>query len=184
MRQVGDIRVRQGRLADAAIAFSQALQQNEALAARAPQDTDRLFELAQAEFWTGYALSRKGDVQAALLHIGRYLDRARDLERLAPDSAEYALEVGYANTNLGALHTDLGNLADAQTYFAAAEAKMQALLDQDPDNDLLQGELAQVFAWQGITALALGRLSESVAHHAEQEDLLRQLSVARPDDKV
>ena len=183
MRQIGDIRVRQGRLAEAAVAFTQALEQSALLSSRAPLDADRRFELAQAEFWVGYAHQRNGDQSTALGHMERYLQHAQALVRQDSARSDYALEVGYANNNLGVLNIDLDNLAAADSYFAAAESTMRTLHTAQPENTLLTTELAQVVAWQGKTALALGRLVDAISHHREQESLLRELAAEVPDDK-
>ncbi len=182
MRQVGDIRLKQGRSQDAESSFSQALSLNVELARRAPRDQERLYELAQAEFWAGYAQIINDDLPAALPHMRRYLDHATALSVLDPGNSSYELEVAYANVSLGSLSADMAEPRRAGEYFSAAETVVRRLLSSDPGSQLLRTELAQVIAWQATAAFERGDLQTAVQAFDEQSRLLRGLAQEAPDD--
>lgn len=183
MRQIGDVRMRQGRLADAVVSFDQARSLNELLVKRDPEDSGRIFELAQAEFWVGYAELRNNQTESARTHMAAYLRHSETLVRLEPANPDYALEVAFANSNLGTLTRESGDLVEAADYFASAAETLKSLQQDAPDNALYKAQLAQVISWQSTTALQLGNADAALTGFADQEIQLRELAEANPGDR-
>lgn len=179
LRQLGDIRLQQGRSSDAINSFEQALVQNNELVNRSPNDTTRLFELAQAEFWVGYSLFRRAQVGNAIPHFENYLKHSKNLVAL-DEKPEYLLEVAYANSNLGTASRDLNEFSQASGYFDEAELILRGLLDSDPANPTLIDTLAQVLVWRNQIAFDTGDLQRAISGYEQQLKLLAVIDANDP----
>ena len=71
--QIGDVRITQGRLAEAEKPLAQSLALAKTLADRHPDDGQRLYDLAQSHFWVGI----RGLAPAAPRRCARALPRVR-----------------------------------------------------------------------------------------------------------
>ena len=65
LSQIGSIRIDQGKLAEALPPLRESLALATALSQRAPEDTQRTFELGQSLFWVGYAEWLQGNLDVA-----------------------------------------------------------------------------------------------------------------------
>ena len=85
--QIGDVRIRQGRLSQALAPLQESLALAQALADRGPTG-ERLFGLGQSEFWVGYVHWEQGDLAAARPHFEAYRDLSERLTRMDPRSSK------------------------------------------------------------------------------------------------
>ena len=175
LRQVGDIRVQQGRLDEAAASFDQALTLSRALHQRDPQDNDRLFEFSQIEFWLGLVYWRKDDLQGARAHWQQYLNHSETLAARDGMNASYRLEVAFANNNLGTLSSASGDLDQAIGYFTSSEFVVRQLVTEDPENAMLLETHAQVLAWVASAEFESGRLDRVMAGYESQIEIFMHL---------
>lgn len=166
LRQIGEVRLQQGRHEDAQRAFETSLAQLEELAARKPADADVLFERSQAEFWAGAAHYRALSLAPAREYFQRYADTAEALVALAPDNADYRMEQGYALSNLGTLAVDQADLDAAQDAFARSAEIFSALAAEQPDDPELRFESAASESWRA-------RVRESRFEWADAVELRR-----------
>jgi tetratricopeptide (TPR) repeat protein len=178
--QIGDVRIRQGKLAQALEPLQQSLALARALADRNPS-ADRLFGLGQSEFWVGYVDFEQGDLTAARPHFEAYRDLSERLVRMEPQHREYQLELAYAHSNLGSLEQRAGNLAAALASFEKTLAIKRRLVALSPGDLNGRFELAATQDQIGLTLIELGRLAEALPHLAANLELRQGLVRADPD---
>ena len=176
--QIGDVRIAQGRLAEATRPLAQSLALAKVLAARHPDDGRRLFELAQSHFWVGFVEWRQRRLEDALVHFREYLRLAERLVSLDPRRVDWRLELSSANSNIGSVLEEQGRLDEALERFEASLAIETTLVGERPDDTEFLRAAASSHNTVGSVLRALGRLGESLAHHrkelALQEDLVRR----------
>lgn len=100
-RQLGEVSKDQGKLSEALESFTKSRDVLAELYRRQPDDTDRLFELGQAEFWVGYVNFDMGDMVEAERNFTHYLNISNELLALEPSNPEWTMEVSYATGNMG-----------------------------------------------------------------------------------
>jgi serine/threonine-protein kinase len=176
--QLGDVRITQGRLSDAGKPLAQSLTLARMLAHRHPDDGQRLYDLAQSEFWVGFVEWRQRRLDAALVHFREYLRIAGRLVEIDANNADWQLELASANSNIGSVLEEQGDLDGALERFRATQDIELGLLEKRPDDTSLMRAAASSNNTIGAVLRAEGRLDESLAHHraelALQEELVRR----------
>ncbi|HEY7214818.1 MAG TPA: serine/threonine-protein kinase [Thermoanaerobaculia bacterium] len=177
--QIGDVRIRQGKLSQALAPLQQSLVLAQALADRDP-NRERLFGLGQSHFWVGYVQWEQGDLAAARPHFETYRDLSERLVRMDPQRLQYRMELAYAYSNLGSLQRQAADPARALTSFRRSLALKEDLVRRDPANQDWRFELAATHDLIGYTAMELGRLAEARHHFEASLDLRRALVAQEP----
>ena len=178
--QIGNVRITQGRLGDALKPLSQSLALARRLAERNPDDGQRLFDLAQSEFWVGFVEWRQRHLDAALVHFREYLRIATRLVTIDPKNADWRLELGSANSNIGSVLEEQGDLDGALEQFRATAAIENGLLAQRPDDTTLRRSFASSNNALGAVLRAQGKLDESLAYHRTELQLQQELVRREP----
>ena len=142
LSQIGEVRMDQGKLAEALALFQQSLKIAIDVTARNPAVAEWQVALGASHFWVGDALRRQGDLQGALQHWQRYFDISKALAERHPDHPEYQIELSWGYTNLGTLRETQGDLEGALHAFRDNLAINQQLAARDPENVQRQHELA------------------------------------------
>ncbi len=173
LHQIGEVRLRQGETAKAVSAFDESLNLAQALAERAPQSTERWFELGQSNFWVGFAARELGDFDHAERSMKAYLELSERLVERQPEHPEWLLELSYALSNLGTLAQDRGDLVAARHRFQRSLEIKQALARAAPGDLGLRRELAWSYNSLGLAESASG-LGASARRHFERELQLRE----------
>ena len=176
--QIGDVRITQGRLADAEQPLTQSLALARSLADRHPDDGQRLYDLAQSHFWVGFVEWRQRRLDEALVHFREYLRIAQRLVRMDPANTDWQIELASANSNIGSVLEEQGDLDGALERFHAALDVEIALLAKHPDDNTLRRNVAASNNTVGAVLRAKGELADSLEHHraelALQEELVRR----------
>jgi serine/threonine-protein kinase len=159
LHQIGEVRVALGNLPEATEAFREALGLSQSLAARAPGNAERQFELGQSHFWVGYVLWQQRDLAGALVQLRAYLGVSEALVARDPRNRKWMLELAYAHSNIGTMTRELGDTAASQAALRASAGIMETLLAQEPGDDALRLELAHVHAKLGELLASLGDLA-------------------------
>lgn len=137
LRQIGEVRSRQGH-ADAALeAFRESLTLLHRADQREPDNLDVLFQMAQTRFWIGGVHFQRLDYGAAQEEIRQYRDLALRMLELEPLNADHRMEVAFAENNLGALALRTNRPVQAKGHFLQALAIKRELLEKDPENRTL-----------------------------------------------
>lgn len=175
VRQIGEVRFRQGRLAEAQQAFEESRDVAEALYASAPGNTRYLFELGQAEFWVGYAALEQSRMEQTEASFTRYMEYSRQLLSLEPDNPDYQLELSYAYSNLGTVALENRDPQAALGYFRKSLELDETQVAADPENLYLKHQVGNGYSWVGVTLLELGRLEDSRKAYRTAVDKLSEL---------
>jgi serine/threonine protein kinase len=178
LRQLGEVRVDQGKLADGMNAFRESLELANGLAVRDPTNGEWQVGLGASHFWTGYILWRQADPDGALEHFLPYLRITEALVARHPDSLAYRLEQAYALSNIGSVKETKGDLRGALAAFNSTLAIKQDLVRRDSTNPERQLDLAQTHNSIGVVQRKLGNLREAATSH-RSELAIKQSLVAR-----
>lgn len=161
VRQIGEVRFRQGRLAEAQGTFEESRDIAANLYAIEPENSEYLFELGQAEFWVGYAALEQSRLTQTEASFTKYMEYSRQLLDVEPDNKDYQLELSYAYSNLGTVALENRNPQTALDYFQKSVALDEGLVSTDPDNLYLKHQVGNGYSWVGATLLELGRLEDA-----------------------
>ncbi len=178
--QIGDVRIRQGKLPEALPPLEESLALAQALADRDPRSHERLFGLGQSHFWVGYVHWEEGDLAGARPHFATYRAISDRLVSLEPERADYRMELAYAESNLGSVARQAGDLAGALASFRRSLALKQDLVRRDPAKQDWRFELAAAHDLVGQTLMNMGRLDEARPHFDASLALRQELVAQSP----
>ncbi len=147
---------------------------------RDPSNGQRLFDLAQAEYWIGFIALEQGNLDEAGSWFRRYRDSGARLAALDPTNFAWQRELGYGLHNLAVLEDAAGRYAEAERQMLAELELYRSWVAQRPDDRLLRSEMSDVASWLGSLTLRQGRLEVAEAYFLEQNDLLRALVTEDP----
>lgn len=167
---IGQVRLDEGLHAEATAAFQEAHARSRALLVRAPHDGQRLFDLAQAEFWIGSVAFSHNRYEDAGLWFRKYRDSAIALAAMDRANIDWQREVAYADHNLAVLDERLGRYAEAEDAIRREIGLFRQWVQKAPADPGLRAELANATSWLGGLALRQGRLVEAQAMFAEEAD--------------
>ena len=162
--QIGDLRLRQGRLDAASEAFVSSLELAEVSAQRDPQRAERLFELGQSEFWVGHVRWKQGNNIGAIPHFVRYLEISQDLNKRDPEHLDWQLELAYAHSNLGTVFRDMNELERSVEHYRKSLDIRRDLVKADPEDAKYRRRLALAHNALAVVLEDLGRLDEARSH--------------------
>jgi tetratricopeptide (TPR) repeat protein len=175
LRQIGEVRFRQGQLPSASEAFEQSLTIARSLRSQAPDNGEYLFELGQAEFWVGYAAFEQSHLEQAENGMQKYMEYGRELLAMSPNNARYDRELGFAYSNLGTILLERRKSAEALQSFRQGRSIFDQLIAKSPDDLELKHQAANLRSWIAETLLELGRLQESEDAYQKTVNELREL---------
>lgn len=177
---VGEVRLDEGNHDEALAAFREAHARSTQLHEREPGNGQRLFDLAQAEYWIGYVALQQGELATAGDWFRRYSDSARRLAEMDPANFDWQKEKAYGYHNLAVLDERLGRYAEAEEALLAERELYHRWLEERPADRELRFEAANVSSWIGSLAMRQGRLAEAEPFFAEQADAMRRNLVEEP----
>jgi tetratricopeptide (TPR) repeat protein len=178
MRQIGEVRMAQGRLDPAMEAFQSSLSDAELLVRLEPDNNDAQFLLAQTNFWIGYVHLEQGDIERTLLRFQNYLDISKVLVEKEPMNETWLRELGYAYTNLGTVFNLRGESARALEHFQGDQAIGKILVERNPDDLNLRFDLAEATSWVGSALSAVGDLHGALEQFREEVAIKNRLVAA------
>ena len=178
--QIGGVRIAQGNLDGATPPLQESLTLARALAARRPDDGDRVFALAQSHYWVGYVHWKRHDLAAAEREFQAYLAAAHRLVALDASRAEWQREVAYADSNLGSVLEARGDLPAALERFRACLAVERALLARTPSDTDLQSSVASSHNTIGVVLRSSGRFAEALRELGQELEIREALVSAQP----
>lgn len=177
---VGEVRLDEGNHDEALAAFREAHARSTQLHERDPGNGQRLFDLAQAEYWIGYVALQQGDVAEAGTWLRRYRDSALRLAEIDPTNFDWQKEKAYGYHNLAVLDERLGRYAEAERAMLAQRELYRQWLAERPEDPELRFEAANLYSWIGSLAMRQGRLAEGEPFFAEQVDAMRRNVAEQP----
>jgi hypothetical protein len=177
---IGEVRFSEGNHDAALAAFNEAYSRSSALYRRDPADGQRLFDLAQAEYWIGFVALEQGRLDEAGRWFRRYRDSGARLAAMDPDNFAWQRELAYGHHNLAVLEDAAGRYAEAERQMRVELGLFRTWVTQRPDDAKLRSEMADAASWLGSLTQRQGRLEESEGYFVEQNEVLRSLVAEEP----
>jgi len=177
---VGEVRLDEGNHDEALAAFREAHARSTQLHERAPGNGQRLFDLAQAEYWIGFVALQQGDLARAGEWFRRYRDSTQRLAGIDPANFDWQKEQAYGHHNLAVLDERLGRYTEAEQALLAERELYRRWLEERPTDLELRFEAANVSSWLGSLAMRQGRLADAEPLFAEQADAMRRSATEQP----
>ena len=182
LTQLGDVRVKQGKLPEALALFRQSLRFAEAAAKQDPTNEECQLALSNSHFYVGDALRRQGDPRRALPHFLAYYDISARLETKHRGVPKYEAELSYGHSNLGSIYEALGDDARAATEYQTAVAIDRQRSSREPHNEQTRADLANSFNKLGVLQQNDGDLLGARAAFEQDVAIRRTLAGAKPND--
>lgn len=182
LRQIGDVRLRQGNMPEAAQAYEEALALDHELIERHPNDLDRLEAIATSEFAMGNAFYVKGEQEQARYWIGRNAVSAHKLLEHQPENARWLSMVADSNSNLGAIAFQARDYETARRRFIEARDAQLQLTKKHPQDHGFAQLLAQYYGWLSAVNNAQRRWQDAVNEATAEAAVMRRLSELEPDN--
>lgn len=177
---MGEVRLDEGQHDEALAAFREAHARSTLLYERDPGNGQRLFDLAQAEYWIGFVALQQADLAKAAEWFRKYRDNALRLAEIDPTNFDWQKEKAYGYQNLAVLDERLGRYAEAEEAMLAQRELYRRWLEERPADPELRFEAANVSSWLGSLAMRQGRLAEAEPFFAEQADAMRRNAAEQP----
>jgi tetratricopeptide (TPR) repeat protein len=177
---VGEVRLDEGNHDEALAAFREAHARSTLLHERDPGNGQRLFDLAQAEYWIGFVGLQQGDLATAGDWMRRYRDSTLRLAEIDPDNFDWQKEKAYGYHNLAVLDERRGRYAEAEEALLAERELYRRWLEERPADLELRFEAANLSSWLGSLAMRQGRLAEAEPRFAEQAHAMRRNAAEEP----
>ncbi len=181
LRQIGEVRMSQGKLDEAFAAFQLSNDQSRRLLDiyKTPELVE--FEVSQSHFWIGFVHYERNEMDLARRQLEKYLSLSESLLNRDPDNEVYQTEVAYAHSNLGALELKVNRFKEAEHHYRETESINQMLIARSPDDLTPKHTLAVTLSWLGEIASRSGDINSAVTRF-RQEYELRTLIVSLSDD--
>jgi eukaryotic-like serine/threonine-protein kinase len=179
---IGQVRLQEGNHPEAVAAFREAHARSTALYQREAGNGQRLFDLAQAEYWIGFVAWQQGRLDEAGVWLRQYRDSAVRLAAMDPGNFAWQREVAYGHHNLAVLDDSLGRHAEAERAMREELVLYHRWTSAHPDDTALRFEAANVASWLGSLMLRQGRLSEAEGLFVEAVEGFQRNRALEPDD--
>jgi tetratricopeptide (TPR) repeat protein len=182
---MGEDDEQRGDLAKAREHIEEARRTTAKLLAAKPDDSSRIFAHAQSEYYAGMINWRGGNRAGAAQGFQGYKALAEKLLKQDSSNADWWMEKGWAEDNLGmfVLRTDVDTVA-AAIHFKAALAAFDAADRLRPGDKEIVSAKADGLAWLADTERLSGHFAAAREMRAAQRALLDRLAAADPLDKV
>lgn len=183
LQQLGEVRMAQGKLPDAAQLMGQSLAISERLALRDSLNGRWQIGLAHSHFWAGNVDWELGSIDSALAQFVPFVTISRRLIVHYPDSLQYRAELAYALNNIGFAKEASGDIRGALSSYTASLGINQSLVNREPAKLDWQVSLAAEHNAAAVAERKLGDLSGALASH-DTELAIKQSLLAHDSTNV
>jgi len=164
------VRLDEGNHDAAMAAFLEAHARSTALHERAPDNGQRLFDLAQAEYWIGFVAWQQGRFDDAGVWLRKYRDSAIRLAAIDRNNFAWQQEVAYGHHNLAVLDESRGRYAEAEQAMGKALAMRRAWSQARPQDTDVRSSVANTMSWLGSLSAQQGKLKDAERLFVEEVD--------------
>lgn len=165
LSQLGELRISQGKLDTAAVAFRQSLALAEGLAKRDSLNGAWQLGLGAAHYYVGYMHYRRNELDSAMAQFKEYLRITERLVARSPDSLDYRNEEGLANSNIGSTREAMGDLPGALEAFNKKVAILEDLVRRDSANLQRRSDLGNGYNTVAVIQRKIGDLAGAEKSH-------------------
>ncbi|MBP7370096.1 MAG: TIR domain-containing protein [Arenimonas sp.] len=177
---IGEVRVNEGDHKEAMKAFREAHARTTALYQRAPKNGQRLFDLAQAEYWIGFVAWQQGRYDEAGLWLTKYRDSGIKLAAMDRSNFAWQKEPAYGHQTLAVLNQSIGNNEVAKKSMQAVRKLYVDWLKKYPDDLQLNYEDADNASWLGNIEIEQGNLKLAESYFKEYDQAIMENSRRDP----
>jgi tetratricopeptide (TPR) repeat protein len=171
---IGEVRLGEGNHDAAMAAFREAHARSTALHQRAPDNGQRLFDLAQAEYWIGFVALEQGRYDDVEIWFRKYRDSAIKLAAMDRGNFEWQQEVMYGYHNLAALDERRGRYVEAEKGMREVLRMQREWSATRPDDTAMRGEMAETMSWLGQVSAKQGNLEQAENFFKEEVSAFRR----------
>ncbi len=171
---IGEVRVNEGKNAEAMAAFRESYSRSKALYERAPKNGQRLFDLAQAQYWIGFVAWQQGRFDDAKLWLTKYRDSGIKLAAMDRNNFDWQKEPAYGYQTLAVLNQSIGNNEVAKKSMQAVRNLYVDWLKKYPDDLLLNYEDADNASWLGNIEFEQGNLELAESYFKENDLAIKE----------
>ena len=180
LNQLGEVRMSQGKMADAMTAFRRSLVFSSEAARRAPNDSAATLAVGTSHYWLGNALMSQNDLPQALEHLRAYMAAGEQLAARDPQNDKYQLERAYGHSTVATILERQGDLRGALQHYQTTLVIKRTLALTAPSDADRQIDLAGTLNKIGFVLQCLGDLSQARAHFNSQYQVLSQVVARNP----
>lgn len=180
LTRIGEVRLGEGNHDAAMSAFREAHARSTALYQRAPDNGQRLFDLAQAEYWIGFVALEQGRYEDVEIWFSKYRDSAIKLAAMDRGNFEWQQEVLYGYHNLAALDESRGRYVEAEKGMRQVLRMLSEWSATRPADTAMRSELAETMSWLGQVSAKQGKLKEAEAYFLQEVEAFRRNATDDP----
>ncbi|WP_445144551.1 TIR domain-containing protein [Dyella sp. Tek66A03] len=182
LEKIGSVRLDQGHLPAAMVAYQAASNIAAKLADASPEDTTR--QLSNAEIWAfiGMAHWRQGQLDAAQQAFASAQSILQHARSRAPNDTQLRFQLETIDNNVGHVLEAHGRLDEATTQYREMLAIMQRLVVEQPNDTEWAAELGKAHNNLGRMALLSGDLATAVTQYADDDAIESALATRDPKD--
>ena len=180
LRQVGDVRMKQGELDAAGEVFREAAELARRLVERAPGDGALRAGLADSHFWIGYVLYLQGNLDRAEAEFETHRAIYDELVATDPTRSDWHLELALGHTNLAAIFQARGESGKALEYQQRRLEIVSELAASDPTHTEWRSRLATAHNRVGALLADQGDLRGSLKEHRIDLEIMQGLVAQEP----
>ncbi|MGZ5446258.1 MAG: protein kinase domain-containing protein [Thermoanaerobaculia bacterium] len=184
LSQLGEVRIAQGRLAEASEIFRRSLAMATAAVQKDTANQSAQMALMTGHYWVGQAALLHGRQEEALREMELYLATARELSSAHPENEEYRIERAYGHANVGTLLMNAGRFEESGKHFEEALRIKRMRLARDPDNVEWLADLANTVNKLAINLQKTGDLLGAQRQFEEQKRIAAQVAGVAPDNAL
>jgi eukaryotic-like serine/threonine-protein kinase len=177
---IGQVRLDEGNHTEAMAAFREAHARSTALHEREPDNGQRLYDLAQADFWIGFVAWQQGRLDDAGVWLHRYRDSAIRLAAMDPGNFEWQQEVASGHHNLAVLDESRGRYVEAEHAMRQVLALRRAWSQARPRDTEVRRSVANTESWLGSLSARQGKLADAEDFFVEQVRMISLNSAEEP----
>jgi tetratricopeptide (TPR) repeat protein len=178
LQQLGDVRLSQGKVPEAAALMRESLRLSRTLASRDSLNPRWQLGLAHSDFAVGSIDWQQGNSEAALSHFEPFVRISDRLLARFPDSLNFRAERAYALNNIGFDREAKGDVAGALVSYLAALHILRDLVQRQPANKMWRLSLSLEHNAVAVAQRKLGDLPGALANQradlAAKEGLLAE----------
>ena len=184
LAQLGQARVKQGKLPEAVDLFRQSVRFGSAAVRRDPSSEEAQLALSNAHFWLGDALRRSGDAPGTLQNFQSYFAISRLLAQRHPQDPKFQAEISYAHGNLGAAYELADDFPRTLAEYRTACALDRERLRREPGDEQWQADLANSTNRLGVVLQKTGDFRGARSAFDESLAIRRRRYEEKPGDAI
>ncbi len=178
---LGTYALRSDRLDEAATYFSQSIALKQRVLSVHAKDHKTWLELADTLSWLALAEQQNGNLRPALNKLKAERQAVLKARESGAPSNLWRYRSALANLHVARAEADLGFALEAARDYSTATTQFTELVDEVPDNQSWQRDLAYALLQQGWLSYGMNHPSQAARHLSAAEERLQRLLATDPN---